>query len=58
MMTDAERDLQRFEDILKEIGLIRESLNGLDMKHGRRRASFVDSIAGCCDRFAMKKGTK
>ena len=30
MMTDAERDLQRFEDILKEIGLIRESLNGLD----------------------------
>ena len=26
-MTDAERDLQRFEDILKEIGLIRESLN-------------------------------
>jgi len=29
MMTDAERDLQRFEDILKEIGLIRESLHGL-----------------------------
>lgn len=30
MMTEAERDLQRFEDILKEIGLIRESLKGLD----------------------------
>ena len=30
MMTEAERDLQRFEDILKEIGLIREGLKGLD----------------------------
>lgn len=30
MMTEAERDLQRFEDILREIGLIRESLKGLD----------------------------
>ena len=30
MMTEAERDLQRFEDILKEIGLIRDSLKGLD----------------------------
>ena len=30
MMTEAERDLQRFEDILKEIVLIRESLKGLD----------------------------
>ena len=30
MMTEAERDLQRFEDILKEIGLIRESLKGVD----------------------------
>jgi len=29
MMTAAERDLQRFEDILKEISLIRESLQGL-----------------------------
>jgi len=29
MMTAAERDLQRFEDILKEIALIRESLQGL-----------------------------
>ena len=29
MMTEAERDLQRFEDILKEIGLIRESLQGV-----------------------------
>ena len=26
MMTEAERDLQRFEDILKEIGLIRCSV--------------------------------
>ena len=30
MMTEAERDLQRFEDILKEIGYIQESLKGLD----------------------------
>ena len=30
MMTEAERDLQRFEDILREVGLIRESLKGLD----------------------------
>ena len=30
MMTEAERDLQRFEDILNAIGLIRESLEGLD----------------------------
>lgn len=37
---------QRFRDISSK------------MTHGKRRASFVNSIAGCCDRFVMKKGKK